>query len=306
MGHTVSVIVPVHNGRDLLAACLSSIPDGIETIVVDDASTDGAPELVEREFPRVRVLRNEQNRGFGATANRGLRAAGGGVRVVLNSDARLRPRALHALVGAFDDEAVGIAGPRLVFPDGSHQTSAAAFPRPGSIVTGSFLANELIRRLGIRRFPLELGLARKDHAFDRDVDWVLGTCIAIHERCLAATGGFDEDYFMYEEETDLCWRAKQAGFRVRYVADAVVEHVGGGSSGDPVQQARRFLQSERRFMARAYGPGALPRWRAARVVGGLVKLAVIALPALISRRLRVRLRWQGAVVWFALTDRQWR
>ena len=259
----VAVIVPLFNGRDLIADCLRSVPESAELIVVDDGSSDGAPEFVEESFPRATVLRNDRNIGFSGTCNRGLRAASAPVRVVLNSDARLTDGALDALAGAFDDPAVGIAGPRLRFPDGSHQTSAAAFPTVASIVTGGFLLNEIVRRvMPARRFAFELGMARIDHDHDHDVDWVKGACLAISAACLADTGGFDEGFYMYGEETDLCWRAIQAGWRVRYVASAHVVHIGGGSTGNPILHAQRSLRSEARMFERMYGRRAVPRWAA--------------------------------------------
>jgi len=306
-GPPVSVIVPLHNGRHLVEACLASIPDGVEVIVVDDVSSDGAPQLVAERFPTAKVLYNQANVGFGATANRGLAAASGEVRVILNSDARLVDGALEKLVAAFSDSVVGIAGPRLVFPDGSHQTSAASFPRPATVFTGAFLLNAVFRRLfHQRRFRFELGLAQRDHESDRDVDWLVGVCLAIRSSALDdLDGGFDEGYFMYAEETDLCWRARQAGWSVRYVAGATVEHVGGGSSTDPVLAARRQVQSEARFMYRAYGDRSLGWWRAARVAGAVVKLALLALPALVDSRVRRRWRWQLAAL-RAAAGRSWR
>src|SRR5207237_7758926 len=95
--------------------------------------------------------RNERNVGFGATANHGLAEAGGDVRIVLNSDARLRPRAIEQLVAPFADPAIGICGPRLLFPDGSHQLSAAKFPTVGRLIAGSFALNEVYRTVFPRR-----------------------------------------------------------------------------------------------------------------------------------------------------------
>lgn len=293
----VSVIVPLFNGKGLIAACLESIDDSAEIIVVDDCSTDGAPELVAQRFPNVKLLRNDSNVGFGTTSNRGLIEATGTVRVVLNSDARLQPGALKRLVAAFDDPEVGVAGGRRLFPDGSHQTSAARFPTPGSIITGSFLLNEVYRWVRPSgRFPFELGMAKRDHAHDHEVDWVSGTCIALRDGCLADTGGFDENYYLYGEETDLCWRAGQAGWQVKYVAGARVVHLGGGSTGDPSVHARRFIASEGRFMVRAYGLGGWRRWRAARVLGSAIKSVVLVVPAAFSRRVRTRWRWQAAAL----------
>lgn len=296
-GLTVTVIVPLHNGRDLIAPCLSSVPAHAELIVVDDASTDGAPEVVARDFPRARLLHNERNLGFAATCNRGLAASTSAVRVLLNSDARLSPGSLDVLLAAFDDPAVGIAGPRLVFPDGSHQTSAARFPTIGSILAGSFLLNDLFRILRPdASFRWELGMARRDHGTDREVDWVMGTCLAIHERCLADVEGFDEGYSLFVEETDLCWRARAAGWTVRYVSGSVVEHLGGGSAGDERERAVRYLRGERRFFERAYGPSVVRRWRLARLIGSAAKAALLAPAAAVSRAARRRLRWQVAAL----------
>jgi GT2 family glycosyltransferase len=293
----VSVVIPFRNGWDVLEPCLRSIPLGIETIAVDDGCTDDTPVRVAQFFPAVQVLRNEQNLGFAATANRGLAACTRPVRVVLNSDARLQPGALAALASAFEDREIGIAGPRLVFPDGTHQVSAARFPSPGRLFAGSFFLTEVFRWLFPRRqFPFELGLPRIEHDADRDVDWVEGACIALRDDCFAVLGGFDEGYHYYSE-TDLCWRAHLAGWRVRYVSGAEVKHVGGASSGrDAAAQARQLLRSEARFFSTAYGQGSMRRWYVARMAGSLTKVLVLALPALVDRRVRVRWRWQAGAL----------
>jgi len=292
-------VVPVHNGADLVVRCLASVPEWAEVVVVDDASTDGAPELVERRFPRARLLRNERNRGFGATANAGLRVATGAVRVVLNSDARLRPGALEELAAVFEDPGVGIAGSRLVFPDGSHQTSANRFPTVGGLLAGSFALNELYRRLRPHgRFRWEMGLSAADHGADRDVDWVMGACIAIRDRCLEATGGFDESIFMYGEEIDLCWRARREGWRVRHASRSVVEHEGGGSHADVASTAPLVLRGEAAFFRRAYGSGTLRRWWWSRILGAGAKVLAFGFASPFDRRCRTRLRWQWAALRF--------
>jgi GT2 family glycosyltransferase len=302
-GPTVTVVVPLHGGRHLVRACLDSVPPDVELVVVDDASPDGAADLVAAEHPHAKVLRNEQNVGFAATANRGLAVATGDVCVVLNSDARFLPGSLERLVQAFaDDPNVGIAGPRLVFPDGTHQLSAASFPTVGSFVAGSFALNELYRKLRPhKRFRWELGLSRRDHEHSQRVDWVQGACFAIRRECFDATAGFDPGYRMYVEECDLCWRAHECGWTVRYVADAEVVHIGGASGGgDPARQARFNLTGEARFMSRAYGEGVLGRWRAARLVSSAMKVLLLAAPALFDARVRDRLRWHAAAVGYLL------
>ncbi len=293
-GLSVSVVVPLYGGRDIIEACLASIPDDVEVVVVDDGSPDGADEVVAERFPRATLLHNERRMGFGQTANRGLFASTGDVGVVLNSDARLTPGALERLRDELErDPRIGIAGPRLYFPDGSHQLSAASFPTLGSLVAGSFAVNELYRLLRPHhRFRWELGLARRDHDTTQDVDWVHGTCIAIRRECLDATQGFDPAYAMYMEECDLCWRAAQHGWRVRYVADAAVTHIGAASGdGDVGRQARLILAGEARFIRRVQGASVVPRWRAARLLSSAAKVAVLAPLALVVPATRSRLRW---------------
>jgi len=301
---TVSVIVPLYNGRDIIGDCLSSVPPGVEVVVVDDASTDGAPDVVAELFPGARLLLADVNSGFASTANRGLRAASGEVCVVLNSDARLQPGALERLVAAFDaDPAVGVAGPRLVFPDGSHQVSAAYFLNVGNLAAGSFALTEAYQRLRPSgRFRWQAALTRRQHEVSRPVDWVHGTCIALRRACIEATGGFDPGYRMYVEECDLCWRAHHAGFGVRYVAEAIVVHLGGVSAGrDAAQQARHNLDGEARFLTLAYGVSVLPRWRRARILSSAVKAALLLPLGLLDERLRDRWRWHAAAVRYLLS-----
>lgn len=269
----VSVIVPLHNGESFIGGCLASVPPEAELIVVDDASEDDAPEVVRQRFPRAVLVRNDRNLGFAATCNRGMAISTRPIKVLLNSDARLHPGVLDQLVAAFDDPTVGIAGPRLVFPGGGHQVSAASFPTPLRLLLGS------------------LRMARRDHRVDHDVDWVMGTCLAIHERCLADVSGFDERYFLYVEETDLCWRAQQAGWRVRYVAGGTVDHDIAGSIAER-SDARRHLAGEARFMLTTGGPGTLFRWRIARSVGAVLRIGALGIPALWSDGARTRLKWQ--------------
>ncbi|HZT66408.1 MAG TPA: glycosyltransferase family 2 protein [Acidimicrobiales bacterium] len=295
---SLSVVIPAYGRYDLVEQAVSSVDVAAEVIVVDDCSPGGVPDGVESWSPGLRLIRNPVNLGFGATANRGLAAAGGQVRVVLNSDARPRPGALSALLEAFrGDPAVGIAGPRLVFPDGSHQLSAARDPTAARVLAGSFALNDAVRGLfpGVR-FPWEFGMSRVDHASSHDVDWVMGACICIRDVALADVEGFDTNYYMYLEEADLCYRARQGGWKIRYVAEAVVEHEGHGSGRDPAEHARRLVSSERRYFEKTYGPASLRGWRRSRLLGSVLKMAAFSVPALLDRRLRDRFRWHWAAV----------
>jgi hypothetical protein len=244
--HAVSVLVVSFNTRELLRDCLQSIlaecarlPAGLtaEVLVVDNASSDGSPEMVEREFVAlnsplhpnpVRLIRSEVNRGFAAADNLAMETARGRYLVLLNSDALLSRDALrHALQHMDANTTVGVGGARLVGPQGEWQPSARTFPTLWHVfVVLSGLA---------ARYPR----SRIFGAFDRtwaspdleaDVDWVPGAFSIVRREALAKTGLFDPRFFLYCEEVDLCRRIKASGFRVLYWPDVVVTHIGGESS----------------------------------------------------------------------------
>lgn len=238
--YTVSVIVVSFNTRDLLRQCLQSIltecealPDDLtaEILVVDNCSTDGSTEMVEREFTDcsapVRLLHSQVNLGFAAANNLAMDAAIGRYLVLLNSDAFFHPGALRLAIEHMDgDSSVGVGGARLVGPQGQWQPSARAFPNLWNVfVVFSGLAS---------RFPK----SRIFGAFDRtwanpdlpaEVDWVPGAFSIMRREALAQTGLFDPQFFLYCEEVDLCRRIKAKGFRVLYWPDVVVTHIGGES-----------------------------------------------------------------------------
>ncbi len=237
---TVSILVVSFNTCDLLRACIQSIlaecerlPAGLsaEVLVVDNASNDGSPEMVEREFvdsaSPVRLLRSDVNLGFAAANNLAMEAARGRYLVLLNSDAFFHAGALRLAIEHMDaNPAAGLGGARLVGPAGEWQPSARAFPT---------LLHVFVVLSGLAaRFPK----SRIFGAFDRtwasadieaDVDWVPGAFSILRREALARTGLFDPRFFLYCEEVDLCRRMKAAGFRVLYWPDVAVTHIGGES-----------------------------------------------------------------------------
>ena len=244
--HAASVIVISYNTRDVLHECLQSIvsecamlPAGItaEVLVVDNASTDGSAEMVEREFVvpdvpvsscLVRLIRSAVNLGFAAANNLAMEAARGRYLVLLNSDAFFHPGALRLSIQHMDgNTTVGVGGARLVGPHGEWQPSARAFPTLWHVfVVFSGLAS---------RYPK----SRLFGAFDRtwaspdvqaEVDWVPGAFSIMRREALAKAGLFDPRFFLYCEEVDLCRRIKAHSFRVLYWPDVVVTHIGGESS----------------------------------------------------------------------------
>jgi len=209
-----SVIVLSYNGRGYLGPCLSSLESSshseIEVLLVDNGSTDGSIQWVEATFPEIRVVANGQNLGFAGGMNRGIIEARGRFIAFLNQDTTVRPEWLENLVTALEDPAVGIAGSKIYYPDGVTLQHAG----------------------GIIRYPQALadhyGYRQRDQGqWDqvKDVDYVTGAAFATRRDVLESIGVFDEGFHpAYFEDTDLCFRARDAGYRVVYVPGAVLVH----------------------------------------------------------------------------------
>lgn len=218
----ISVIVVSYETRDLLRRCLASLGGEHEVIVVDNASTDGSAEMVATEFPHVRLIRLEENVGFGAGNNRGLDIARGDLVLLLNSDAHAEPGAIEELARVFDDESVVAAGGRLLNPDGSLQHSCA-----GPLTLWAVLCEQTyLERLFpySRLFSPYWMTERLPSDRPSEVAQVIGACLMMRpvER-------FDERFFLYCEDTELCHRLSRQG-RILYVPTAVFHHELGGSS----------------------------------------------------------------------------
>jgi hypothetical protein len=256
----VSIIVPSWNRRDLLGPCLESACDATvdtETIVVDNGSDDGSPEMVEHRFPAVRLIRNPENRGFARAANQGARAATGRHLLFLNNDARLLPGALGALLEVVRTQPrAGAVGTHILNVDGSFQSSHARFPT----LAREFLVLSRIGRLVYGRYYPSAG---PDEGAPRCVDWVSGACFLVRGEAFAAVDGFDEDYFLYAEETDLCYRLRLAGWRTWYQPAARVVHLGEGSLRQSRPEVEAHLYRGRvKYFRKHHGPMAARLLRA--------------------------------------------
>lgn len=273
----LSIIIVNWNVADLLRRCLASIAgsDGLciegivadparagqspeagalrtEVIVVDNASSDRSVAMVRREFPWVRLLVNRENLGFTRANNQGLALSRGRYVLFLNPDTEVAPDALQAMVSYVEAHPeVGVLGPQLRYGDGSHQSSRRRFPTLATF----FLESTLLQRWWPRNQVLAryYVLDRPDDAISK-VDWVVGACMLIRRAVLDQIGGFDEGFFMYSEELDLCRRAVDAGWQVVYYPQAVVTHYEGKSS-EQVIAARhiRFHTARLRYVGKYHG-----------------------------------------------------
>ena len=253
----LSVSVVSFRTPELLRRCLAALAAqrtelDLAVTVVDNASGDGSVDLVRSEFEWVNVIANVRNAGFGAAHNQALRRAHGRYWLVLNSDAAPRPGALRALVEAMDvAPRLGAAGPKLRYPTGEVQSSRRRFPT---------VATLFLESTQFQRFWPDNPVLRRYYVRDRsdevaqDVDWLVGACLCLRPEALRQVGLFDERYFMYSEEIDLCRRLRAAGWRIRYEPRAEVVHLEGGSSrADLAARDQRFQASKLQYAARWHG-----------------------------------------------------
>jgi GT2 family glycosyltransferase len=229
----LSIIIVSFNTRDLLRECLAAVQKEAaslraEIFVVDNASSDGSADMVEREFPAIELLRSDINLGFGRANNLALARARGRYFVLLNSDAFLAPGALARAIAHMDaNPGCALGGGLLVNRDGSRQPSARSFHSvSGDAVVLSGLAAKFPRSRIFGSFDRTWADAR----IASPVDWVPGAFAILRPQALRRTGFFDPAFFLYYEEVDLCLRLKRAGYSVWYWPDIVITHVGGESS----------------------------------------------------------------------------
>lgn len=239
----LSVIVVNYNTAHLLAQCLDALRAAtqglkVQVILVDNASQDGSPDLIRREFQDVDLIESGSNVGFGRANNLAVARCTGPHILLLNTDAFVERTAVTQSLQCLDsDSTVGIVGVRLLGSDGSQQPSCRFFPTP---------LNLFLQRTGLDRFPRRrVGVDDPDWNadIDADCDWVPGCFLMIRRSIVERLGLFDPRYFLYCEEIDLCLRVKAAGWKVRYLASARAVHIGGESakSAGAISQSGRQL-----------------------------------------------------------------
>jgi len=268
----VSVIVVTYNSQGCLTPCLLSVADSFrhaaqgrlyshETLVVDNASQDDTVALVRREFPEVRVLVNEANRGFAAACNQGMEAGSGRYFLILNADAHARGPALPLLVSFLDEHPrAAMASGSMFYPDGSFQHSAFRFPTLAMALLDFFPMN---RRLADSR--LNGRYPRRFYNAPFSIDHPLGACMMVCRAARQQTGGMDEDFFMYCEEVDWCLRLRRAGWGVYCVPEAEIVHLSGHSTLQFREQMFVELWRSRFLLFRKHYSSAYRLWARAIV-----------------------------------------
>jgi GT2 family glycosyltransferase len=257
---TMAFAIINHNTRDHLRACLQSINPYCqeEVLVVDNASTDGSQDMVKQKFPQVRLLVNQHNPGYGTAANQAVQACHTPLVLLLNSDTRLQSEAGNKLANYMQENPqAGIVGPRLLNADGSLQMSCFPFPSPLNTLVRETLWGRLLERIPWLKHRHLLGWS---HDRSRRVPWVLGAAMALRKSAFEALGGFDENFFLYYEEIDLCYRIIQAGWEVHFAPVTEVIHIREASTS---QQRHRMIYelyvSMHKFYLRHYSPWTVNR-----------------------------------------------
>jgi N-acetylglucosaminyl-diphospho-decaprenol L-rhamnosyltransferase len=286
----VSIIIASHNTCLYLERSLSAIGDCYELIVVDTGSTDGSRELVRTRFPKVRLVELETNEGYGAALNAGIAEASGDFLLLMNADAWPRPNAIERLVEFVEREPeVGIVGPRLVNLDGTLQPSVRGFPTLWRLATEYFFLRWLAP--GSHALNAFYG-SRFDHRSLREAEFLVGAVLLVRRELLEEVGRFDTSFFMFNEEVDLCYRARAGGWSVVFWPGAEFVHAGGASTSQAwPRMYREQLRSHLRFLAKHHGFREADRGRKLLLVAMRVRALVFTI---VCRRDRRRLSLDAA------------
>lgn len=278
-----AAVVVAYESGPLLADCVTALladdsaGGSPEVVVVDNGSHDGSIERLEARHPGVAVLRPGANLGYARAANLGTAATIAPIVAVINPDAVVAPGAGAAVLARFAaDPGLGALGPRILEPDGSVYPSARRVPSTRDAIGHAVLGSIRPDNAATRRYR-ELDA---DPDVPREVDWVSGAAVWLRRDALDAIGGWDEGYFMYVEDVDLCWRLGRAGWTVAYEPAATVTHVQGVSTAShPYRMVVAHHRSTLRFAGK--------RWH------GVRRLLLAPLVALLAVRagLVIAVRW---------------
>jgi N-acetylglucosaminyl-diphospho-decaprenol L-rhamnosyltransferase len=283
---SVSAVVVTYNALPWVERALESIR-GHETIVVDHGSTDGTVELVRERFPETRLIEQE-NKGLGGGSNAGMRVAGGDYLLLLNSDAWALDGAVERLV-AFAEEhpEAAVVGPKLLNQDGSLQRSVRGFPTLWRLATEYFFLRKLAPRSRALNAFYGNGFG---YGEPREAEFLMGACLLVRREAADTVGLFDEGFFMFSEETDWCYRFRQAGWKVLFTPDAEFVHVGGATTRQNWgPMFREQVRGHLRFLAKHRG--AREAERARRLLLASLRLRGLVFPGERGRTYREAARW---------------
>ncbi|MCX5726379.1 MAG: glycosyltransferase family 2 protein [Candidatus Saganbacteria bacterium] len=237
----LSIVIVNFNTRDLLRKCLMSIYTklkelDLEAIVVDNASSDDSARMVKQEFPQVKLVANNENLGFSVANNKGIEVSSGKYVLFLNSDIELIDDSLKNLIKLMEEKkSIGAVGCKLLYPDRTVQPSC------GKQLLPSIFIKQLL--FGMERGKYYL----TDYDKEREVDWCTGACLLVRRKSLDDAGHFDEKYFIYYEDNDLCMELKKKGWRVYYSPRAQVVHY-KAASREKADEGKIFIENLKSYL----------------------------------------------------------
>lgn len=223
----LSIIILNYKTKGLLKQCLKGIksfklPFDYETIVVDNNSKDSSCQMIKEEFPYVKLIALEKNKGFAGGMNEGIKKAQGNYLLLMNPDIAILNNAIEKMIEFLEKHPqVALVAPKLINPDGSVQTSCRRFPDIWVLIA---------RRSPLGKVPYFKKKIKKflmldwDHKENRPVDWVLGACMLVRRKAIEEVGLLDERFFLYLEDVDWCRRFWEKGWQVYYLADTEMVH----------------------------------------------------------------------------------
>lgn len=222
----LSIIVLSYNTKDITGECLSRLPKAAEVIVVDNASEDGSPEMIEKKYPWVKLIKSKVNLGFAKGNNLAMKHCNNPVVLFLNSDCFVEKDTLNKALEYFENHHCDALGVKLTYEDGRLQPSAGDLPNPLNACAWIFgIANSFHPK------------NKEFFAKERIVGWVTGAFLLMRKAVFEKAGGFDEKIFMYMDEVDLCKRINMAGYKVCFTPDIAVTHLHRASSKDSPERA---------------------------------------------------------------------
>ncbi len=256
----ISIIIVSYNTRDLIGKCVGSVLEEEdcrkEIFVVDNGSSDGSVAYLQEAFPMVSLVANQENRGFAAANNQVLNRCRGKYIFFLNPDARLRRGALRAILSYMESNPrVGLAGTKLVDPDGTLQWSKSE----------QYLGQEYTRG--------ELS------GLPGSIACVIGASMVAHADVVKKIGGFDEDFFLYGEDQDICLRVRKYGYEIGYIDEAVVIHSGGQSERNTtlLEVWDKKIYAEHIFYRKHYYPETVKRIHREKVFNACRRIIMLTL-----------------------------
>jgi GT2 family glycosyltransferase len=236
----LSIIIVNWNTKQLLLDCIASIygtvkRSSFEIIVVDNASSDDSVKSVSRAYPDVRTIVNTKNLGFSKANNLALKQMQGRYAVILNSDTILKDSVFDDMMLFMENNPdVGICGPQLLNSDDSVQRSIGDFP----VLLTEFMSKRLVRLLFPKTYNRAFHTRKTVFQKKSKVDVILGACMMVRKRAIESTGVMDEEYFFFYEETDWCYRMHNNGWRIYYLPEVKIYHLGGQSRKEINLRAR--------------------------------------------------------------------